>query len=153
MILGPLSSPGCMGRIMVEFLKYGLPGLAALLTLVVAGKFQMDFKNRSPTKSDRQVLYALMIFAFASLVSAGLLAMYEGYFIQTDKRLTEIRNEVSGLDMGLATKLSLESGSLANLPPAVKQQLEPLIFSMCDSMKNIAKSAEYSGILRCKSFN
>ena len=85
-----------------------------------------------------------MLFCLALLVLSGIFSISDELLVKADKRLADIRTQVSSIDTYLQNKLTFEGGPLACLSRPVKEILEPTIYRMCGSLKQIAQIAEAS---------
>jgi hypothetical protein len=56
----------------IEALKFGLPGLAAIFGFFVVAKVRNDFKDKRPTEADERILNRFMLFCLALLVLSGI---------------------------------------------------------------------------------
>jgi hypothetical protein len=123
----------------VKALAFGLPGLAAIFGFFVAAKIKTE--GRGPSKAGERLINRYMVFCIVLLLLSGFMAAFDEYFIQGSQRLGKIREKAASLDSYLIGKLNVESGALACLPEPVRDQLEPIIYSMCSLVKGVAKEA------------
>jgi hypothetical protein len=113
----------------IEALKYGLTGLAALFGFWAVAKIKAQAGR--PTQAETPLINRLMAFSIALLVLSGLLALFDGYFLQKSKRSREMRPVLARMDQIVGDKLSVENDAFAPLDAHSKQIIDNMIRQLC----------------------
>lgn len=131
----------------IEALKYGLTGLAALFGFWAAAKVKAQ--GQAPTEAGARLINRFMIFCIALLLLSGLLALYDGYFLQS-RRLNEMRQIISRMDQTIGDKLVLENDAFAPMDAHSKQIIDNMIRQLCQDVIDLNKIASSAMAPRCR---
>ncbi len=132
----------------IEALKYGLTGLAALFGFWAAAKVKAQ--GQAPSEPGARTIRHLMIFSIALLLLSGLLALYDGHFLQESRRLNDMRPILTRMDQTLGDKLAVESDAFAPLDSHSKQIVDNMIRQLCQDMIDLYKIASSAVAPRCR---
>jgi hypothetical protein len=91
----------------------------------------MKAQAQAPTEAGTRAVNRLMTFSIALLLLSGLLALYDGYFLQESKRLREMRPILSRMDQAVGDKLALENDAFAPLDAHSRQIIDNMIRQLC----------------------
>jgi hypothetical protein len=131
----------------IDALKYGLTALAALFGFWAVTRIKAQPGAASEASS--RVIKSLMIFSVVLLLLSGLLALYEGFFLQ-GKRLREMRPILARLDQTLADKLSIDNDAFAPLDAHSKQIVDNMIRQLCRDLTDLYSIAAAGMPSRCR---
>jgi hypothetical protein len=131
----------------IEALKYGLTGLAALFGFWAAAKIKA--RGQAPTEAGAHLVNRFMIFCIALLLLSGLLALYDGYFLES-RRLDEMRQIISRMDQTIGDKLAVENDAFAPLDAHAKQIVDNMIKQLCQDVIDLNKIASSAAAPRCR---
>ena len=65
---------------------------------------------------------------------SGLLALYDGYFLQESRRMNEMRQIISRMDQIIGDKLAVENDAFAPLDALSKQIVDNMIRQLCQDV-------------------
>jgi len=132
----------------IEALKYGLTGLAALFGFWAVARIKSQ--ARTPTEAGARLVNRLMVFSIALLLLSGLLALYDGFFLQESRRLGEMRPILSRMDQTIGDKLAVENDAFAPLDAHSKQIIDNMIRQLCRDVIDLYNMASFAVAPRCK---
>jgi hypothetical protein len=132
----------------IEALKYGLTGLAALFGFWAAAKVKAQ--GQAPSEAGARLINRLMIFCIALLLLSGLLALYDGYFLQGSRRLNEMRQIIGRMDQTIGDKLGVENDAFAPMDAHSKQIIDNMIRQLCQDVIDLNKIASSAAAPRCR---
>jgi hypothetical protein len=132
----------------IEAMKYGLTGLAALFGFWAAAKVKV--RGQAPTEAGARLIRRFMIFCIALLLLSGLLALYDGYFLQESRRVNEMRQIISRMDQTIGDKLAVENDAFAPLDAHSKQIVDNMIRQLCQDVIDLNKIASSAVAPRCR---
>jgi hypothetical protein len=124
----------------IEALKYGLTALAALFGIWCA--LRLKAQVTAPTDSGARLLDRFMIFCVLLLVLSGLLAFYDGYFLQESGGRAEMRPILARVDQTIGEKLDIANDAFAPMDSLSKQFLDNIFRQLCREVIALAKLAE-----------
>jgi hypothetical protein len=132
----------------IEALKYGLTGLAALFGFWTAAR--MKAQAQAPTEAGTRAVNHLMIFSIALLLLSGLLALYDGFFLQEGRRLREMRPILARMDQAVGDKLVIENDAFAPLDAHSKQIIDNMMRQLCRDVVELYNIASSAAAPRCR---
>src|ERR1700681_383772 len=95
----------------IEALKYGLTALAALFGIWAA--LRLKAEGTAPSERGARLLERFMIFCVLLLVLSGLLAVFDGYFLQEHRRARELQPILARMDQTVGDKLDIGNDAFA----------------------------------------
>ena len=128
----------------IEALKYGLTGLAALFGIWAVVRIKA--RARAPTEAGARLTNHLMIFSIALLLLSGLLALYDGFFLQQKK----MRPILARMDQTIGDKLAIENDAFAPLDAHSKQIIDNMIRRLCRDVIDLYEIASAATAPRCR---
>jgi len=123
----------------IEALKYGLTALAALFGIWSALRLKAEVK--SPSERGARLLDRFMIFCVLLLVLSGLLAAYDGYFLQENRRASEMAPMLARMDQTVGDKLDIGNDAFAPMDSLSKQFLDNIFRQLCRDVVDLSKVA------------
>jgi hypothetical protein len=129
----------------IEALKYGLTALAALFGIWAAVKLKAEAKTPSP--GGARVIDRFMIFCV--LLLSGLLAAFDGYFLQESRRSTGMQPILVRIDQAIGDKLDVAHDAFAPMDFHSKQFLDNILRQLCRDVVELAKQAAAPAPPRC----
>ena len=132
----------------IEAMKYGLTGLAALFGFWAAAKVKA--RGQAPTEAGARLIRRFMIFCIALLLLSGLLALYDGYFLQESRRQNEMGQIISRLDQTIGDKLGVENDAFSAMDAHSKQIVDNMIRQLCQDVIGLSKMASSAATPRCR---
>jgi hypothetical protein len=132
----------------IEALKYGLTGLAALFGFWAVATIKTQ--TQTPTEAGARLANRLMTFSIALLLLSGLLALYDGYFLQERRRLREMRPILSRMDQTIGDKLAIENDAFAPLDAHARQIIDNMTRQLCRDVIDLYHMASSGVAARCK---
>ncbi|MFZ1093595.1 MAG: hypothetical protein WAN75_31010, partial [Xanthobacteraceae bacterium] len=106
----------------IDALKYGLTALAALFGIWSALRLKAEVK--SPSERGARLLERFMIFCVLLLVLSGLLAVFDGYFLQERSRAHEMQPILARMDQTIGDKLDIGTDAFAPMDSLSRQSLD-----------------------------
>jgi hypothetical protein len=131
----------------IDALKYGLTALAALFGFWAVAKIRAQ--PGAPSEAAARVIKSLMIFSIGLLLLSGLLALYEGFFLQ-GKRLREMRPILARLDQTIGDRLSIDNDAFSPLDAHSKQIVDNMIRQLCRDLIDLYSIASAGAAARCQ---
>jgi hypothetical protein len=132
----------------IEALKYGLTGLAAPFGFWAAAKVKAQ--GQAPTESGMRLIHRFIIFCIALLLLSGLLALYDGYFLQGSRRLSDARQIIGRMDQTIGEKLGVENDAFAPMDAHSKQMIDNMIRQLCRDVIDLSKLTPSAAAPRCR---
>lgn len=123
----------------IEALKYGLTALAALFGIWSALRLKAEVK--SPSERGARLLDQFMIFCVLLLVLSGLLAAYDGYFLQENRRVSGMAPILARMDQTVGDKLDIGNDAFAPMDSLSKQFLDNIFRQLCRDLVDLSKAA------------
>jgi hypothetical protein len=118
-----------------DALKYGIIGLTALIALWTASLLTFELRREKIRDSARKLIATFMVFAFALLVFAGSIHIYEESILRKKEALwSAVERHVAMLDGYLDEKAAAESE-----PEALKR----LMGKMCSEIVEIYSATRW----------
>lgn len=128
----------------IEALKYGLIGLAALSGFWAAAKFKAQ--GQAPTQAGVRLVNRLMIFCIALVLLSGALALYEGQYLQGERR----QEIISRLDETIGAKLAVDNDMFSALDAYSRQTVDNMIRQLCRDVIELSGMTASAAAPRCK---
>jgi hypothetical protein len=132
----------------IEALKYGLIGLAALFGVWTAVRIKMQ--GQAPTEAGTRLINRFMIFCLALILLSGLVALYDGYFLQGGRRQYEMRQIISRMDQVIGDRLNVENDAFAPIDAHSKQIIDNMIRQLCQDVIDLSKAVSSAAAPRCR---
>jgi hypothetical protein len=131
----------------IEALKYGLTALAALFGIWAAVKLKAEAKT--PSAGGARVVDRFMIFCVLLLLLSGLLAAFDGYFLQESRRSAGMQPILARIDQAVGDKLDVAHDAFAPMDFHSKQLLDNILRQLCRDVVELAKQAAAPVPPRC----
>ena len=123
----------------IEALKYGLTALAAVFGIWSALRLKAEVK--SPSERGARLLERFMIFCVLLLVLSGLLAVFDGYFLQEHRRARELQPIHARMDQTVGDKLDIGNDAFAPMDSLSRQSLDNILRHLCRDVIELSKAA------------
>jgi hypothetical protein len=128
----------------IEALKYGLIGLAALSGFWAVAKFKMQ--AHAPSEAGARMVNRLMLFCIALVLLSGVLALYDGQYLQGSRR----QQIISRLDETIGAKLEVENDLFSVLDSYSKQTVDNMFRQLCRDVIDLGKTITSAAAPKCK---
>jgi len=132
----------------IEAIKYGLVGLAALFGLWAAVKAKAPPQGASAT--DLRLANRFMVFCIVLVLLAGLLALYEGFFLHGEGRRAQESQIISRIDQTIADKLGIENDAFTAMDAYSRQTIDNIIRQLCRDVIDLSELLSAAPAARCK---
>jgi hypothetical protein len=123
----------------IEAAKYGLTALAALFGIWSALRLRAEVK--SPSDRGARLVERFMIFCVLLLLLSGLLAAFDGYFLQEQRRASEMAPVLARMDATVADKLDVANDAFAPMDSLSKQFLDNIFRQLCRDVTELSRTA------------
>jgi len=128
----------------IEALKYGLVGLAALFGFWAAAKIRTQ--AQAPTETGTRLVNRFMLFCIALILLAGVLALYDGQYLQGGRR----QQLIGRLDATIGARLAVENDLFSALDSYSRQTVDNMLRQLCRDVIDLGRTVSSASTPSCK---